>query len=395
MDTNILQASAEEILGQLLDDVDVADINGAVLHKAADLGHSIVVRSLLQNSISRAAAGFGVSLILKVVSHAFLAAAKSGHAQCMDIFLALYPPCDLVNDSCALQLAASNGYPDCIRLLLHHNPENQLAAVNAHGDNALILAASNGHAECVQLLLVHNPAVQVAAANALGSTALILAASNGHAECVQLLLVHNPAVQVATANAHGDTALILAAWKGHAECVQLLLVHNPAVQVAAATARGDTALIMAVSNGHAECVQLLLAHNPVEQVSRTNSVSGNSALKSAAFLGHVTCVKLLIVHSPHTQQLNSALINAAREYQRQVTAASGADLSHYTQCMELLLSAGGTFEDQTASASDWAVLRRIMQDLANRALVTDRVNEAVVSLALTCRKRKASSQDQV
>ncbi len=59
-----------------------------------------------------------------------------------------------------------------------------------------MLAAENGHPECLSILLAHGADVD-RARDVSGSTALIYAARKGHSECLSILLAHGAEVDKA------------------------------------------------------------------------------------------------------------------------------------------------------------------------------------------------------
>ena len=79
-----------------------------------------------------------------------------------------------------------------VQALLRHEPDLQLAAVNAQRRNALMLATAtyseHANIDCVTELLKHSPGVQVEAADEDGLIALHLAAGRGHTNCVMVRL---------------------------------------------------------------------------------------------------------------------------------------------------------------------------------------------------------------
>lgn len=143
---------------------------------------------------------------------------------------------DKIDSSAALQLGASAGHVDCLRLLL------SLPALPLDSySKALFSAAKKGHDGCAELLAP-------LASHGGASHALFVAAANGHRECVKLLaLIGKPM--------HNNSSALLAACEnGHADCAAILL---PASNLAA---KDHYALRWAARNGHAKVLALILGH---------------------------------------------------------------------------------------------------------------------------------------
>ena len=124
------------------------------------------------------------------------------------------------NYSSPLHLAAKEGLPELVRVLLSKGAE--VDAKNRRKETALHLAASEGNEEVVRLLLQNN--ADVDAKNDFESTPLHLASFEGKEKIARVLLEHNadPNAQ----DQYQDTPLHLAAWEGHPKVVDVLLKHG-------------------------------------------------------------------------------------------------------------------------------------------------------------------------
>ena len=132
--------------------------------------------------------------------------------------------------------AAKNGDLHAVRQLLGEGTDPK-----AHDSQALRMAAKNGHPECVRLL------IPVSDPKANDSWALYWAAANGHTACVELL------IPVSAPKATNSWALRLAAIHGHTDCVRLLIpVSDP-------KARNSWALRRATEKGYLDMVDVLFA----------------------------------------------------------------------------------------------------------------------------------------
>ena len=180
----------------------------------------------------------------------------------------------------ALQWAATNGHPACVKLLIGSSDPKQL---NSEHLSALHLAAEKGHLECCRLLLDWAGLQGVG-----GRTPLQMAAENGHTDCVRLLLTVSDA---AHADFHGDTALHSAAMNGHLDCLSLLL-HE--VGVDTKNRQGQTALHLAARFEQLDCLIHLVSRSTLDQQDH----EGLTALHYLSDQGCTDGVSLLLAHQP-------------------------------------------------------------------------------------------------
>lgn len=125
-----------------------------------------------------------------------------------------------LHDYTPLHLASFEGHVECVRCLLRHGADPNLADSDI-GMTALHNAALNGHVECVHNLLNSNGNIEAMSVN--GNTPLIDAACcvNNPVPTLRELLVRGANVK-ATANS-GTTALHEAARRGDELSCKLLL----------------------------------------------------------------------------------------------------------------------------------------------------------------------------
>ena len=152
-----------------------------------------------------------------------LRSAKRGHLFELQKALALGADSLFYDSSSrtALHLAAQEGHPDCVALLI---PFCDVHHTDLIGCTALHYAAYHGHSDCVELLLSSSNLNQL---DLNGNTPLMLAAGNGHFSSVSLLL---PQSNCSLVNVAGRTALHCSTLNGHSSCTRLisevLLVQN-------------------------------------------------------------------------------------------------------------------------------------------------------------------------
>jgi ankyrin repeat protein len=183
---------------------------------------------------------------------------------------------DPINGTTPLHLAAGQGYPEIIRLLLAHGAfvdakdrlgETPLvqaanlqtaktllrAGANADVPKALCLAAGDGDGKLVELLISYG-ADATPSRPCIGDTPLLEAISHSKWDVVSILLDHG-ADPNATEGSE-SAPLVFAASEGNADAVSRLLAHG--ARINEKDGSGDTALIAASQEGHKDVVRLLL-----------------------------------------------------------------------------------------------------------------------------------------
>ncbi|NXI82049.1 ASB18 protein, partial [Rhipidura dahli] len=160
--------------------------------------------------------------------------------------------------STPLCLAARHGHPECLRHLLRHGADPNVAP---GGRGPLHEACRGGHSRCVELLLEYRAQPNLRSDE--GTAPLHLCTSPDSLGCARLLLRHGAAVDLPS-EAGGDTALHVAA--GHGLCGHAQLYLRRRAHVDARNARQETALGIlcgqapGVGEDSLRLFQLLAAH---------------------------------------------------------------------------------------------------------------------------------------
>lgn len=286
----------------------------------------------------------------------------------------------------ALHLAALQGTPSIIRLLLlhgaHPNSEDRTgattalhlslgttdstwttsradttdlllrngAAVNArdsNGDTALTLAARQGFTGCAILLAHYGAAINPQ--NNAGDSAVHLATTGGHTAFVQHLIANH--ADLNTANNAGATPLLIAAQLAHGDIAKQLLDAGAQIDLVLAAGRGfdvvlqlllsngdvrpediNAGLLAAASTGYVHVVRVLVQHAAAVD---TRDSDGNTALILAAAGGHAEVVQVLLEYG--------ADVHAVGE--QRVTALLAVSPEN-TVVLEMLLRAGADVDAQ-------------------------------------------------
>lgn len=184
-------------------------------------------------------------------------------------------------------------------------------AVHENGCTPLQMAASCGYEEIVRLLI--NWDADMNHFSFGQPTALGRAAAIGHGELVQLLLENGAQV-----NRGGQKPLSKAVEAGCEDIVQVLLACGAGIDLM--DVDGSTALGNAVKNGRVALAQLLLDNGA--NVSKSLNGEGRQPLYDAVEMGYVDMVRLLLAYRADprmkTRQGASALSLAASMNRRDV-----------------------------------------------------------------------------
>jgi ankyrin repeat protein len=326
-----------------------------------------------------------------------------------------------VKDGKALELAILEKDMSSARSLLQHSPQQQLLA---RSGAVLKTAAYNGHVECLEMLLNYSPAAQVELKDQNGLNALMYAADSpklGSEACVQLLLKYNPIEQVrAVSLDDGGNALTRFIAANKVGCIALLLQHDPETQLAEVGAEVDptlndefcdhTPLMCAASLGRVDCIKLLLPFCSNDKVSKQHSISGENALMLALAHGHSDCARLLFerttqwdveddsgntvldccVHYGQHEWMDTVLAKISEPKRMDKALAVGCfqlrthRKQRVTKCLEYLLAEGAQLPAEYDQFRE--VLREIISSLHQAARVPDRLEQAVLNVALKRRK---------
>lgn len=154
----------------------------------------------------------------------------------------------------ATHLAARNGHPKLLRLLVYEHNAN-IRLVDSDGFTAVHWLANNGRAALLGLLLDLGQPVDLQ--DKSGQTALHVASHAGHAACVSFLL--QCGASVCALDHKNRNALFYACKKGNEECVAVLLSHNAVVLK---DEDGVDALDLCLSGKHPEAAVRLMLHDP-------------------------------------------------------------------------------------------------------------------------------------
>jgi len=238
-------------------------ITEATLLLACRYGQDTIVEKLLQ-----------VHKFDRTSARAVNVAAASGHAKILEHLLQIseYLPSTYHSPLLegALDLAASNGHDEAVRLLIGEYIDN--GAYHAVGcirksaaHNALLLAASNGHELVVDTLLERGVRwVRLDHMNP-GATALHYAAEHGHVSVVRVLLesLRHEDKEVASrfideADVYGTNALQKAVARGHLGVVDMLLENGADTYAANSPTVDISAVVLAVRRGQDGIVLALL-----------------------------------------------------------------------------------------------------------------------------------------
>jgi ankyrin repeat protein len=162
-----------------------------------------------------------------------------------------------------LALAAEDGHPDIVKLLLERGADVNTSTIS--GFSALHLAADFRHEEVVSLLL--SSGADVYRRDVGGWTALMYASHRGLLAVVRLLLRSMGGRGVDGRHIQGFTALYRACSRGHADVVRALLLAG--ADHATAGNDGMTPQQIAQNWGHPECAALLQVRHRLQPLPNT------------------------------------------------------------------------------------------------------------------------------
>ncbi|KAG1678851.1 hypothetical protein FOA52_003519 [Chlamydomonas sp. UWO 241] len=288
---------------------------------------------------------------------------------------------------------------------------------HARSGGGTVLMEAVHHVDAMRLLLDHpcaDPVAMMMHTDDRGSTTLIRAAVNGRADAMSLMLDHpaaNATAMMLHASHDGSTALGWAALTGSVDAMRLLLSHpyaDPAAAMQHTDNQGTTALMWAASSGRVEPLRMLLEHSCADPAAMFHTRTyGDSALTWAAKFAarggayHLQkdlptrrCVPLLFLlqrvpmhsHLSGVQQAHMTTVmeamwggeDAGARRHLSLLFVVDPDLDDARdECIILLLERGARAFD-----SHNLVMTRIISGLARRARDTERINLAVVRMAI-------------
>ena len=192
-----------------------------------------------------------------------------------------------------LMLAAYNGYPFMVRLLLEKGAEVNTIS-REDGRTALLASIQVKNDPFVQYVLVKlllEDGADVNIATHDGITPLMIASQDSKFnETTRLLLEYGAKVNKRSKDL--STALIAAATHGNYEIVELLLDLDPET-IDFQQKDGATALFRAARNGHAHVVQLLLERGANMNLHLANNNPFFTPLYAAAFNGQLPVIEVI------------------------------------------------------------------------------------------------------
>jgi hypothetical protein len=198
------------------------------------------------------------------------------------------------------------------------------------------------------------------------------AAGNGHVSFVEVLM--NGGADVMGVDSRSHTPLMEAAYYGKEECVKSLLTKTPQLQVKALDSVGANALWLSLVMKNWGCVRILLEHHPSDQTNVR--LRQHSLLEVAIALPcHDIFEELLKCEWPHDILDKTLKI-----------ACSDKKLHNDVQ---LLLGRGALLPAKGQTERDRSVVRTALHELVLSATIPDRLNEAVLGVALHKRQRIA------
>lgn len=192
-----------------------------------------------------------VNLGYKYAPQDFIAAAKAGNTNAINIYLRTRAPTETEDEQgwTPLTHAAACGHEAVMTTLLKHRAVTNCKDKNGYGP--LHWGAFHGHHQAVKLLLEHQ--ADPHAKSKLGWTPLLQAATQGHVLAAQHLL--NAGADVNSISNDHWTPLHKASANGHLDMVKLLLQHG--ADWKRPRHNGSTALSLSTTGKHQAVAELL------------------------------------------------------------------------------------------------------------------------------------------
>jgi hypothetical protein len=306
----------------------------------------------------------------------------------------------------ALLTAVKKGDLAVMEELMSANPG--LGMGDAKGRTALMFAAVNGKVDAMRVLLDHpsaDPAAMMMLGDDQGWIAIMIAALNGKVDAMRLLLDHPsaPAGMMMLGDDQGKTALMYAAFHGRLDAMRLLLDHPsaPAGMMMLGDDQGKTALMWAGFNGHTGVMRLLLDHpsaDPAAMMELSVDAYGATALVLAARFAaralhesdpvlRSRCAPLLFLlrriavepqpsdaQQAHMDQGDGGAVQGERS--NELFDVDQPDDAR-DECVHLLVEYGAHGFD-----TGRPVFKRIIRECFAQARVPQRINEAVLGMAI-------------
>ena len=154
-----------------------------------------------------------------------------------------------------LQFAAMYGHKEVVKIILKHNPNLELVAIEYLNSTPLLIASEKGYYYIVQLLA--NKGANLEARNQNGMTPLLLASKNGHIEICKFLINNQRKADLQThCDGDGMTPLLLSCQYGYVEICHFMIQKGAYVN--ARNKDKATGLILACRYGHYEIAKIML-----------------------------------------------------------------------------------------------------------------------------------------
>ena len=230
-------------------EIDATNSEGrTALQGASDIGHKAVVAYLLEIGADIHHGSDNGSTPLHL-------AATHGFAEIVEL---------LINSGADLQRPSPGGwtplhlcydYPETTRLLLKNGAD--VNSVTTSGFTPLYLAASNNYPEVVKVLLLYGPDIEITVTEDVemsNFSALMTAVINGNAEVTRLLL--EAGANIDHQDNFNTTALHYAVAENHCEVLRILMEYNPKIDLV--DKDGDTALNCIYSKTSIEIAKILV-----------------------------------------------------------------------------------------------------------------------------------------
>lgn len=186
-------------------------------------------------------------------------ACDAGYFNIVNIFIKNgIDPREILSDGVSpLMLAARNGNPETIQLLIEEYKKTQPSFINAQNNfnaTALIYAANNGNLAAVYLLLSNGASPFIGNKNNI--TPLMAAAISGFAEIAdiiaQKMVIVGKEISLTEADIEGYSAADMAAMYGHDEVIRTLAKYQKFSQES-----GQKLLHLAIANGYPRVIKAL------------------------------------------------------------------------------------------------------------------------------------------
>lgn len=181
------------------------------------------------------------------------AVCKKGYAEIFNYIFTKNPSRGDFHHKMSLDIAASNGHQELVKLLLTNYPEHLTKL------DAFKAAVDNGHRNIVEIFFENNPEM-INYTNEEGKTALHIAIEKNDNQLALFLIQNHPEL-LCTRDNKGNTALHIAIEKNNYDLFSSLIETDPAI-VHIKNNLIISPIQLAVENNNVSMVESLLQHNP-------------------------------------------------------------------------------------------------------------------------------------